>query len=1646
MGVIERLSELTEYVEEVTKLTARPYLRASQYKHLYVPEKDLSNQLGINLDVSDDNSIWLQIDRLISKDPPGPPEDIKPWITIPSDPEKAPKTKEFITLQVSQEEADDWVAKGMVRSDDVHLKNPTYDESDGDVKESEKIHVILRLETLPKISESISSYINNEWSKWSVEEIPVRKTIKIYHKMFSLQQSIERGVVDKPIEILWGIGISRWNHVQKGLIDHALLEIPVEIQINPVSASISIRSMDKNPRITDDLIGSLESDGAINFINFSREFINGSIERGDQISPFKKHTFEPILRNAATQIDQDGEYWPDKSENIEDRSAPPPQPNLIVTDTWAIYARPRSENFIIEDLRKQRAAMQEMEAAGEPLPKVAEKLVRSPSEGNSNSPPRPPQPQIPGAPTPPAAPKPIYLPKVYNQDQREILRKLDRVDVEGAVVQGPPGTGKTHTIANLICHYMATGRRVLVSSHGEGALSVLRDQIPKSVRGLTVSLLTNERAGIEQLESAVRQIERQTSKNKPETLAKKIEEQAKKSTELRQKIAAIDDRIKGVAQQHLAEVGGKPKRAWEWASWVVQGRQEHSWLEDRIGTKQNPKFENEHIERIKNARKVLGKDLPLVTANLPKVSDLPDPTTLASVYNDVLSYEKLSTKMQGGELPALATQLTNAQQRANLCKRALEALIPAFDTLEEAKWLQSYYESDPNVAQKENPNDHLERLFDQIGQLVQKRLSLLSVAVYVPEEVFELGVVKEISEALGKVRDGKAPFPIFFANKKIKELFNEIRIDGQKPDFSDLAQLDQITEYINWRIELVKFVARWDAVAAEFTLPSIEENGENLSKWLSDTHVFINAVRGARNHSVPTLKTELPSLFPVGLNADEIVRSKEAAQNALNVVTANLAIFRLKDAFETVSEVQKTLSKTSGEIVVRLKKFVSSELNSRKKKPIEVSNGWNELLQELSRQRELEPTVREVLTVSELVRRSGAPAWAAKLMTEIVDTSVDPWTPSNWRQSWFWRQWDTHLRSINQHSRTHKLAEQRQNADKDLQHSVEKEVELRTILELSKRLNDGMRSDLATVVALLTKMGKGTGKQARHLRRDARKAMERCYSAIPCWIMPSWRVSEMLPSEPGSFDLVIIDEASQSDMRELPVLLRGEKVLIVGDDKQVSPSAIGIRVAAIQILYEKYLKDQAHGPLMRPGFSLYDLFLAIFAGQKIMLREHFRCVEPIIRFSFQFYDEQIQPLRIPTKSERLDPPLIDVHLRYGFKEKNKTNPAEANFIVDEVSELVNAPEFADRSIGVVSLLGAHQAALIEQQLLKEIGEDKFLKHSIVCGDAATFQGKERDVMFVSMVAAPNDFRKVTSKPFEQRYNVALSRAKDRMYLVRSLDLDELQPDDLKSKVISHFQNPMVAAPSDDQDPRALCESDLERSFYDRVIGDGYRVRPQVVAGDFRIDFVIEGEGDRRLAVEVDGEKWHGPDRWWSDYKRQLALERMGWIFWRCWGSDWTLNTETCLSDLKNQLESLDIHPLAGLVTPFRYTEHRVLDDPPGEDFELAELEESEPRISVGDSVEVEFTDRDPPERFTYLISESNSDPMMGAVVADSDIGRSLIGASEGDDIVIPVGSGENAIIVGIFKGAADAAPDQTSTSDQAELNLRTTPDDHLTVH
>jgi very-short-patch-repair endonuclease len=166
--------------------------------------------------------------------------------------------------------------------------------------------------------------------------------------------------------------------------------------------------------------------------------------------------------------------------------------------------------------------------------------------------------------------------------------------------------------------------------------------------------------------------------------------------------------------------------------------------------------------------------------------------------------------------------------------------------------------------------------------------------------------------------------------------------------------------------------------------------------------------------------------------------------------------------------------------------------------------------------------------------------------------------------------------------------------------------------------------------------------------------------------------------------------------------------------------------------------------------------------------------------------------------------------------------------------------------------------------------------------------------------------------------------------------------DVRTSLLSHFHKPMVLNTEDTTKLIELCESGFERDVYTELTHRGYRVIPQVKTGAYRIDMVVEGAGDVRLAIECDGDEYHGPDKWAHDMNRQRILERAGWVFWRCFASTWTLRRDEVLCELCERLNMMGIEPLGALEHTSTMVERRIwrhpIDETPAADAGTEELQ------------------------------------------------------------------------------------------------------------
>jgi very-short-patch-repair endonuclease len=621
-----------------------------------------------------------------------------------------------------------------------------------------------------------------------------------------------------------------------------------------------------------------------------------------------------------------------------------------------------------------------------------------------------------------------------------------------------------------------------------------------------------------------------------------------------------------------------------------------------------------------------------------------------------------------------------------------------------------------------------------------------------------------------------------------------------------------------------------------------------------------------------------------------------------------LRLFELEEEFRDLKSQLKLAARVAkaSKVIGQLLTAVNDENHNR------YHEAYERLLELKSKQADLD--LRRTLLAK---LETAAPAWAGAIRNRSgVHGRGEP--PHDAASAWTWRQLNDELDRRSSVSlealqaKSEKLREQLRRATVEL-------IDKRSWSSQARRTSSRQRQALVGWLDTIRRIGKGHGVRVSLLRAEAARKMNECRGAVPVWVMPLSRVVENFDPRTTRFDVVIIDEASQSDVMALVALYLGKTVLVVGDHEQVSPSAVGQDLGVIQNLIFQYLRGIPNSDLYDGQISIYDLARQSFGGTTCLV-EHFRCVPEIIQFSNMVsYDGRIKPLRDASRVH-LRPHTI-AHRVTGSSRDGKINRQEALTIASLIAAAVEQPEYERNdagqpvSFGVVSLVGEEQAIEIDSLVRAHVSPDCYERHRVLCGNAAQFQGDERDVVFISLVdTAENGSLSLRDQElFKQRFNVAASRARDQMWIVHSLSPhNDLKADDLRRQLIEHAEDPARLMRALEEKEKRM-PSSFEREVMKRLEAAGYRVTPHWKIGTFRIDLVVEGDG-KRLAIECDGDRHQPLEKLPEDMDRQSVLERMGWIFTRIRSSEFLRNPARALKPVLEKLQMLAIPPAGGSAT------------------------------------------------------------------------------------------------------------------------------------
>ncbi len=1487
MSARDLLSSLLDYVLEQDKDINPLGFRLGKHDGFLRSRPSLQGLPGVDFDIKlEGDHLWMQVARLDADKPPiVADERFKAVIVVGDDPSGA-----------------------VPRLDETALKRML---AAGSTQRTPEQQATLETNTRSVAIEALAQY-TPLWNAWAEGEKPQRKTIALYGDLFAIKQQLESEETAKPHELVWGVGVAAWKlgFAEKAGASSVDFQYPVitqavELAVDDDSLAILVRPRAVDPRLEFDAFAACQVQATAEVENTAREALAKSADR--PVSPFDPGSFEHLLKLIAGNLHEKGRFVQ------TDGVFPTAGPDLIVSDAWVLLARPRSNNYLHEDIERLKKRLDE----NAPIPQGPLAFVTPPSDeqmtysavtfrglsgGSGGS----------GGADGASQPRELYFPLPYNHEQVTIVEQLERSD--GVSVQGPPGTGKTHTIANIVCHYLASGKKVLVTAKGEQALEVLQSKIPEEVRPLTVALLSGDREGMRQFQTSIEAIIHNVSQLNPDVVRTQIQTDHSAIDRAHAELGNIDRRVDEIALSQLSnvEVDGVEMRAQKMAELVLSGAEKHGWFDDEVTLDRAnaPALNADEAARLREARRRLSADLVYTSVRVPSSSALLPAAEVGALHQVLVDMREIEATEAQGKLLALRASTPEVLQAARTMLAHVEAAATLAADLEasEQLWtedLRKKCRSDEYASEREA----LEALFGEIEDLIAARAEFLKRPVDAPDAVL---ASPKAREAIARGAETGKPFGfISFGAGDAKEALQGVKVAGLVPASAD--DWKHIHRYVNLHEKVLSFSVRWNQFAGLLSVPTVEGGVPALRRI---ERLSVNAKKAHR--LATTFDNNLQRSGTMVFMTPPLQQLRGTSQDLRSVekhLRSHLTRADLASAAMKLATLQEKLAGTFGPITVGLRNFVDHTLGNKDVPPERAVAMYAELLAEVRRIEGLSQELATVRDSAARIEQAGAPKFAARLRKQAVTAAGDDATfPVTWRDAWNWARVKSHLDSIEAREELRTLSARRRDLERGLAKLYESVVSKAAWLATKLGASPKVLSALETYRTAVRRIGMGTGPNATRHRRDAQKAMHDAQGAVPCWVMSHAKVSETLPAQLGAFDLVIVDEASQSDLWALPAVLRGKKILVVGDDKQVSPDGGFMSSVRIQELKDRFLANQPFSAVLTPEKSLYDLASTVFAAHKVMLREHFRCVPPIIAYSNRtFYDNFIQPLRIPKASERIDPPLVDIFVEGGSRNVKDENKLEAEAIASEIEALLLDPLYAGRTIGVVSLLGPGQAKLIDSVVRQRCDANELRTRKFGCGDARYFQGSERDIIFLSLVVGPDNCRATAGNMFEQRYNVAASRARDRMYLVRSVEMAHLSPaDNLRRGLLGHFSKPIDATADESKSLIELCESGFEKQVYTKLFERGYRVVPQVKAGSFRIDMVVEGANDTRLAIECDGDEFHGPDRWAADMRRQRVLERAGWTFWRCFASTWSLRKDEVLEELLDRLTVMGIEPLGAL--------------------------------------------------------------------------------------------------------------------------------------
>ena len=602
---------------------------------------------------------------------------------------------------------------------------------DGD----ELVTKILLLEDHSEILAQWETYVETQWLPWATLDRMHQRIQKQYAKLFSIYQ--RQKTLGEDYEIVLSLGYLTWCAKNCEVKTH-VVTAQAALTFDDVRGIVRVGAASDGARLTLEQ-DMLEVDDRPQVDDIEAEL------RDSEFIMWDGQTIPDILRGWVNRLSAEGEY----TDSLSCSTAPQSKP--VVSWAPALVMRRRNDRTI---LRRIKDLISKFEA-GSPPSLGIEHLVavienRAPANGDEGA----------NEPTTPTQPSELFLPLATNDEQRLIVEKIDRS--QGVLVQGPPGTGKSHTIANLLCHLLAIGRRVLVTSHTARALEVLRDKLPPEIATLCVQLLGNDLTALQGLENSVREITERYHDRNEERSGKRIAELDKALDEARRTSARCQQMVRSIREadtfDHEAMYGGYRGTAQAIAQQIHAREPSFKWIVGLVDADSAVPLSNDEAIRLLDLEAMVDDTmLAAVSKTRPRIDEMPEPRTFSTTVQTLSETKARCDALRIPDDAALVSRLTDlsddafaeAHSRVTAAAHAALALDSAERWLHDCRADLMARKAHTWAALLSATALHLSRIGDRVQWATEREMRVL-------DDIDEVALLADAKALLAHFQSGKS--------------------------------------------------------------------------------------------------------------------------------------------------------------------------------------------------------------------------------------------------------------------------------------------------------------------------------------------------------------------------------------------------------------------------------------------------------------------------------------------------------------------------------------------------------------------------------------------------------------------------------------------------------------------------------------------------------------------------------------------------------------------------------------------------------------------------------------------------------------------------------------------------------------------------